>query len=76
MRSGVVGWVSGPGFGVARGPETTKPALGGPLEVARPEGLEPSTIDVEDRCSIQLSYGRRNQRLALRWLDWLSIGDS
>jgi hypothetical protein len=27
-------------------------------EVARPEGLEPTTSCLEGRCSIQLSYGR------------------
>ncbi len=26
--------------------------------VVRPEGLEPPTLCSEDRCSIQLSYGR------------------
>ena len=27
-------------------------------KVARPEGLEPPTLCLEGRCSIQLSYGR------------------
>ena len=27
-------------------------------EVARPAGLEPATLGLEDRCSILLSYGR------------------
>ena len=28
----------------------------------RPKGLEPPTPGSEDRCSIQLSYGRKNRR--------------
>lgn len=42
--------------------------------MVRPEGLEPSTIDVEDRYSIQLSYGRLNQRLALREVERSIMG--
>ncbi len=29
-------------------------------KVARPEGIEPPTLCLEGRCSIQLSYGRIN----------------
>jgi hypothetical protein len=32
--------------------------------VARPEGLEPPTVGLEIRCSIQLSYGRPNPSCA------------
>lgn len=35
-----------------------------PENVVRPEGVEPPTRDVEDRCSIQLSYGRKLKMVA------------
>lgn len=33
---------------------------------ARPEGLEPPTVGSEDRCSIQLSYGRFARLIIMR----------
>ena len=33
------------------------------VRMVRPEGLEPPTLGSEDRCSIQLSYGRRRSCL-------------
>src|SRR3569833_1804335 len=37
-----------------------------PRRMARPAGLEPATLGLEGRCSIQMSYGRRQLRLDAR----------
>ena len=38
--------------------DATHEAVAIEVEMVRPEGVEPPTRGVEDRCSIQLSYGR------------------
>ena len=49
------------------------PHCGGKNEMVRPAGIEPATLGLEGRCSIQLSYGRNPEFLALdesvSWVD-------
>jgi hypothetical protein len=51
----------------------SRPALAA-RRMARPAGLEPATLGLEGRCSIQLSYGRFN--LASIKRDYLSLQTS
>ena len=50
-----------------------EPHCGGKNEMVRPAGIEPATLGLEGRCSIQLSYGRNPESLALdesvSWVD-------
>ena len=44
-------------------PESLSDAANSRSELARPAGLEPATLALEGRCSIQLSYGRARNSL-------------
>ena len=50
-----------------------EPHCGGKNEMVRPAGIEPATLGLEGRCSIQLSYERNPKALALdesvSWVD-------
>ena len=38
--------------------------------MVRPAGLEPATLGLEGRCSIQMSYGRIVLITSLKWSGW------
>jgi hypothetical protein len=46
----------------------SSPASDGKL--VRPEGFEPPTLGSEDRCSIQLSYGRTSTNNGRQFTSW------